>query len=161
MPDITGHLLACADDHYAVVVARFNDLVTGRLRDGAVETLQRHGVPAEHITVAWVPGSFELPLVADQLAQSGQFVAVLALGAVIQGETTHHDYINHAVAQGLMQASQRTGCPILFGVLTCSTMDQALNRAGGKAGNKGSEAAVAAIETVDVLKRLQDSLPKQ
>lgn len=155
MPDISGHLLARPEDRYAIVVARFNDLVTSRLRDGAVETLRRHGVAEANISVAWVPGSFELPVVADQLAKSGKYAAVLALGAVIQGETTHHDYINHSVAQGLMQSARETGCPVLFGVLTCSTMDQALNRAGGKAGNKGCEAAVAAIETVDVLRQLR------
>lgn len=157
MAEIQGSLLADRNDRFAVVVARFNDLVTTRLRDGACETLRRHGVPAEHITVSWVPGSFELPVVARQLAGSGQFAAVLALGAVIQGETTHHDYINHAVAQSLMQIGQETGCPVLFGVLTCATMEQALNRAGGKAGNKGSEAALAAIETVSVLRQLRDN----
>ena len=154
MADIQGHLLAHPEDQYAIVVARFNDLVTGRLHDGAVETLKRHGVAEQNITTVWVPGSFELPVVTQKLVESGKYAAVLALGAVIQGETTHHDYINHAVAQGLMRAGQESGCPVLFGVLTCSTMEQALNRAGGKAGNKGHEAAIAAIETVDVLRRI-------
>ncbi|MCA9080576.1 MAG: 6,7-dimethyl-8-ribityllumazine synthase [Planctomycetaceae bacterium] len=155
MPDIHGQLLARSDDRYAIVVSRFNDLVTERLKEGAIETLVRHGGSRDNITVVWVSGAFELPIVADELAKSGRYAAVIALGAVIQGETTHHDYINHAVAQGLMQAGQNSGCPVLFGVLTCSTMDQALNRAGGKAGNKGHEAALAAIDTVDVLRRVR------
>lgn len=147
-------LLARPTDRFAIVVSRFNDLITSRLSDGAVSTLVRHGADDARITVAWVPGSYELPLVAEKLAASGQYDAVLALGAVIQGETTHHDYINHAMAQGLMQASQRTGVPILFGVLTCENLDQALNRAGGKVGNKGTEAALAAIEMVNLLRTL-------
>jgi 6,7-dimethyl-8-ribityllumazine synthase len=147
-------LLAQNSDRFAIVVSRFNDLITGRLMEGAVSTLTRHGADEQKITVAWVPGSYELPLASEKLAASGEYEAVIALGAVIQGETTHHDYINHAMAQGLMQASQRTGVPILFGVLTCENLDQALNRAGGKVGNKGTEAALAAIEMVNLLRKL-------
>lgn len=147
-------MLAAAGDRFAIVVSRFNELVTGRLLNGAVDTLQRHGADPEAITVVWAPGSFELPVIARKLAESKQYAAVIALGAVIQGETDHHDYINHAVAQGVMSASQNFGVPILFGVLTCRNMEQALDRAGGKAGNKGTEAALAAIETVNVLKQL-------
>lgn len=151
---VEGQLLARPDDSFAIVVARFNDLVTSRLLEGAESTLRRHGASESRITAVWVPGSFELPLVAEKLAGSGKYTAVIALGAVIQGSTTHHEYINHATAQGLMQAGQRTGVPVLFGVLTCPTMEQALDRAGGKAGNKGAEAALAAIELIDVLRRL-------
>ncbi len=147
-------LLASKTDRFAIVVSRFNDLITARLMEGAVSTLTRHGADDQKIAVLWVPGSYELPLTAEKLAESGHFDAVLALGAVIQGETTHHDYINHAMAQGLMQASQRTGVPILFGVLTCENLDQALNRAGGKVGNKGTEAALAAIEMVNLLREI-------
>ncbi|MCA8996780.1 MAG: 6,7-dimethyl-8-ribityllumazine synthase [Planctomycetaceae bacterium] len=152
--EISGRLLADNGDRFGIVVARFNDLVTGRLREGAVNTLVRHGVADESIDVAWVPGSFELPVVCQKMAASGKYAAVLALGAVIQGDTDHHDYINHSVAQQLSAIGKNTGVPILFGVLTCRTMEQALDRAGGKAGNKGSEAALAAIETVNVLKHL-------
>jgi 6,7-dimethyl-8-ribityllumazine synthase len=106
------------------------------------------------LTVVWVPGSFELPLVADRLAKSRKYAAVCCLGAVIQGQTSHHEYINHQMAAGIMHAGLETGVPVLFGVLTCSSMEQALDRAGGKAGNKGTETALAAIEMVNVLKQL-------
>jgi 6,7-dimethyl-8-ribityllumazine synthase len=150
---IEGRLLA-GDDSVAIVVSRFNELITQRLLAGAVDTLRRHGLPDERITVVHVPGSFELPLIAQRLAHGGKFQAVICLGAVIQGETTHHEYINHQMAGGLMEAGLTSGIPVLFGVLTCQSMDQALDRAGGKAGNKGVEAALAAIEMIDVLKRL-------
>lgn len=153
MQVIEGHLLA-GDAQVAIVVARFNDLVTRRLLDGAVDTLRRHGLSDSALTVVHVPGSFELPLVAQRLSHSGKFHAVICLGAVIQGETTHHEYINHQMAQGILQSSLSSGIPITFGVLTCQSMEQALDRAGGKAGNKGVEAALAAIETVDVLRKL-------
>lgn len=146
--------LLAGDDAFAIVVARFNDLITQRLLEGAVHTLKQHGVAEERITVVWVPGSFEIPLIADKLAHSGKFAAICCLGAVIQGQTTHHEYINHQVAAGLMRASQASGVPVLFGVLTCQNMEQAMDRAGGKTGNKGSEAALAAIETVNTLKAL-------
>ena len=142
-------------DHFAIIVSRFNDLVTRRLLDGALETFRRHGAKDEQLTVVWAPGSFELPQLAQHLASSKKYAAVVALGAVIQGETTHHDYINHQVAAGLMRTAQETGIPVLFGVLTCENLDQALNRAGGKAGNKGTEAALAAIEMVNTLKLLK------
>lgn len=151
---ISGNMIASGEDRFAIVVSRFNELVTKRLLDGATGTLERHGASAEGITSCWVPGAFELPIVAEKLAASGKYSAVIALGAVIQGDTDHHDYINHAVAQGLMTASQKNKIPILFGVLTCRTMEQALDRAGGKAGNKGAEAALAAIETVNVLNQI-------
>lgn len=153
---IEGQLLAAADDRFAVVVSRFNDLVTGRLLEGAVDTLRRHGVADENVTVVRVPGSFEIPLVADRLARSGKYAAVCCLGAVIQGETTHHESINQAVSQAIMRLGLESGVPVLFGVLTCQTLEQALERAGGKAGNKGSETALAAIETANVLKQLAD-----
>ncbi len=151
---IEGSLLASDDASFAVVVSRFNDLVTKRLLEGALDTFHRHGVPEQQVTVVWVPGSFEIPLIAHRLANSGQYAAVCCLGAVVQGETTHHEYINHQVAAGIMQAGQSSGIPVVFGVLTCENLDQALNRAGGKAGNKGAEAALAAIEMVNTLKSL-------
>jgi len=155
MPEeLQGDMLA-GTGRFALVVSRWNELVTRRLLDGAVDTLHRHGVADERITVVWVPGSFEIPLVAAQLASSGDYAAVCCLGAVIQGETTHDQYINQQVAAGIMQAGRESGIPVTFGVLTCQTMEQALDRAGGKAGNKGREVALAAIEMADLLAKLK------
>ena len=151
---VEGELLA-RDGEFAVVVSRFNALVTDRLLEGALNTFRRHGVPEERITVAHVPGSFELPIAADRLARSGRYAAVCCLGAVIQGATTHHEYINQQVAAGIMQTSLMTGVPVVFGVLTCQSMEQALDRAGGKVGNKGSEAALTAIEMASLLRKLE------
>ncbi len=157
MPTTIESNLLVGNDHFAIIVSRFNDLVTRRLLDGALETFRRHGAKDEQLTVVWAPGAFELPQLAQHLASSKKFAAIVALGAVIQGETTHHDYINHQVAAGLMRTAQETGIPVLFGVLTCENLDQALNRAGGKAGNKGTEAALAAIEMVNTLKLLNQA----
>jgi 6,7-dimethyl-8-ribityllumazine synthase len=150
---IEGKLTA-GDEYYAIVVARFNELVTKRLLEGALEAFRGRGVKDDHLTIVWVPGSFELPLVADKLAKSKKYAAVCCLGAVIQGETSDHEYINQQTASGIMRAAIESGVPVLFGVLTCSSMEQALDRAGGKAGNKGTEAALAAIEMVNVAKQL-------
>ncbi len=152
--EIQGDLLS-TDGCFAIVVSRWNELITRRMLDGAVDTFHRHGVEDEKITVVWVPGSFEIPLAADTLARGGQFAGVCCLGAVIQGETTHDQYINHQVAAGIMQAGRETGVPVTFGVLTCQTMEQAHDRAGGKAGNKGREAALAAIEMANLLAKLR------
>ncbi len=149
--EIRAQLLA-GDAAFAIVVSRFNDLVTRRLLEGALETLCRHGADAARITVAWVPGSFEIPLVASRMAHSGKFHAVICLGAVIQGSTTHHEYVNSQTASGILQAGLQSGVPVSFGVITCESLEQALERAGGKAGNKGQEAALAAIEMVNLLK---------
>jgi 6,7-dimethyl-8-ribityllumazine synthase len=156
MPKHIEGKLILSGESIAVVVARFNDLITTRLLDGTLDTLRRHGGSDELVTVVHVPGSFEIPLTADRLANSGKFDAVICLGAVIQGQTTHHEYINHQVAAGLTQASQSSGVPVTFGVLTCQTMEQAMDRAGGKAGNKGNEAALAAIEMISMLKQLRE-----
>ena len=153
---VEGQLLA-GDSRFAIVVSRFNELVTRSLLTGALDTLARHGGGDDSATVVWVPGSFEAPQVADRLARSGRYAAVICLGAVIQGETDHHEYINHAVAQSLVQIARETGVPIAFGILTCQSLEQALNRAGGKAGNKGAEAALAAIEMASLNSRLDDS----
>ncbi|MES2793090.1 MAG: 6,7-dimethyl-8-ribityllumazine synthase [Planctomycetota bacterium] len=158
MPQVLSGRLIAGGESYAIVVARFNDLITQRLLDGAIDTLVRHGVSDDHITVAWVPGSFEIPLAADRLAQTGKYAAVICLGAVIQGQTTHHEYINNQVAAAIMQLNHKHDLPVTFGVLTCQSMDQALDRAGGKAGNKGHEATLAAIEMVQLLKTI--SQPK-
>lgn len=155
MPKVLEGSLLAGDDRAAIVVSRFNSLVTERLLAGAIDTLRRHGMADDRVTVVHVPGSFELPLVANRLANSGQFTMVVCLGAVIQGETTHHEYINRQVAAGILQASLSSGIPVTFGVLTCQSMEQALDRAGGKAGNKGHEATLAAIETSNVLRAMK------
>src|SRR5262245_35409454 len=124
------------DEHYAIVVSRFNELVTKRLLEGALEAFRSRGVKDERLSVVWVPGAFELPLIADRLARSQKYAAVCCLGAVVQGDTSHHEYINHQMAAGIMRAGVESGIPVLFGVLTCSSMEQALDRAGGKVGNK-------------------------
>jgi 6,7-dimethyl-8-ribityllumazine synthase len=155
MPNfVEGNLLA-SPVQVAIVVSRFNDLVTERLLAGAVDTFRRHGITDDMITVVRVPGSFEIPLIAKRLADSGKFAAVVCLGAVIQGETSHHEYINHPMAAAIMQAALSSGIPVTFGVLTCQSMDQALDRAGGKAGNKGIEASLAAIEMINLLTQMK------
>jgi 6,7-dimethyl-8-ribityllumazine synthase len=143
------------DARFAIVVGRFNALVTDSLLAGCRDTLLRHGVPADSIDVAWVPGSFEMPLVATKLAKSTRYAAVICLGCVIRGETAHFDHVAGQAAAGVMQASLSTGVPVIFGILTTDSVEQALNRAGLKAGNKGSDAALSAIEMVNLLKRLE------
>ena len=137
--------------HVGVIVARFNEVITRKLLDSAVETLIRHGVRDEDITVGWVPGSFELPVVAKALAKSGRYHAVICLGAVIRGETSHYDMVAGQAASGISSIGLETGVPTIFGVLTTENMEQALNRAGGKSGNMGATTAVAAIETARII----------
>ena len=138
----------------AVVVSRYNASITDKLLAGAVATLVEHGVSDAKIDVAWVPGAFEIPLAAHRLACSGRYVAVICLGAVIRGETTHDQHINRAVSIGLGEAGLQSGVPVLFGVLTCDTLEQAIHRSGGNVGNKGSECALAALEMVDLLTKI-------
>jgi len=138
----------------AIVVSRYNDSVTGRLLSGTLETLARHGVADQQITVAWVPGAFEIPIVAARLAESGRFAAVICLGAVIRGETTHDQHINRAVSLELAGLSVRTGVPVLFGLLTCDSLEQAIHRSGGNVGNKGNDCAEAALEMIHLLGQL-------
>lgn len=135
---------------YGIVAARFNDFVTAKLLEGAKEELLRRGVKEEEITVVWVPGSFEIPSAARRLAGSKKFAAVICLGALIRGETPHFDTIASAVAHGVEQIGRETGVPAIFGVLTVDSIDQALERAGGKVGNKGTEAAEAAIQMANL-----------
>ena len=138
-----------------VAVARFNDFVTRSLLTGALETLARHGVQDAAISVAWVPGAFELPVIAKALAQSGRYDVVICLGAVIRGETDHYEMVAGQAAGGIAAVGLETGVPAIFGVLTADNMDQAVNRAGGKAGNIGSNAAAAAIETARLLQAIR------
>lgn len=133
---------------YAVVVSRWNDFLTSKLADGAVAALESHGAAEADVELFMVPGAFELPLTSLKLARSGKFDAVIALGVVIRGETPHFDYVAGEAAKGIAQAGMTTGIPVIFGVVTTDTLDQAINRCGGKSGNKGYEAAVSAIELV-------------
>lgn len=137
-----------------IVVSRFNELLGGRLLSGAKDALTRHGVAEDAIDVAWVPGAFEIPLIAQQLATSGRYDAVLALGVVIRGATPHFDYIAAEVSKGIAKVSLDTGTPVSFGVITADNIEQAVERAGTKAGNKGWDAAEAAIEMVNLQKAL-------
>jgi 6,7-dimethyl-8-ribityllumazine synthase len=144
----------------ALVCSRFNDLITDRLLAGAQDGLRRHGVDGASVTVAWVPGAFELPLAASRLAASGEYDAVVCMGAVIRGATAHFDHVAGQCAAGLQRAQLDTGVPVVFGVLTTDTLEQALDRAGGKSGNKGFDAATAAIEMADLLRQLPKPSPR-
>jgi len=144
-------MLSGREHRFGIVVARFNEFIGGKLLEGALDALLRHQVAAENITVAWCPGSFEIPLVAKRLATTGAYDAVICLGAVIRGATPHFDYVAAEVSKGIGNVSLETGLPVVFGVLTTDTIEQAIERAGTKAGNKGFEAAATAIEMVNLL----------
>jgi 6,7-dimethyl-8-ribityllumazine synthase len=137
-----------------VVVARFNEFINSKLLDGALDGLKRHGVKEEDIEVAWVPGAFEIPLVAQKMTASNKYQAVICLGTVIRGSTTHYDYVCAEVSKGVAHVGMATGVPTIFGVLTTESIEQAIERAGTKAGNKGFESAVTAIEMANLLKQL-------
>lgn len=149
----TGHLVG-TDLKIGIIAGRFNDFITSKLVEGATDALSRHGVAAEHIDTAWVPGAFEIPLIAKKMAASGKYDAVVTLGTVIRGATPHFDYVCGEAAKGVSHASLETGVPVTFGVLTTETIEQAIERAGTKAGNKGAEAAVTAIEMANLMKVL-------
>ena len=135
-----------------IVAARFNEFITNKLVSGAIDALTRHGASAENMTMAWVPGAFEIPLAAQKMANSGKFDAVICLGAVIRGSTPHFDYVSNEVTKGVAHVGLQTGVPTVFGVLTTDTIEQAIERAGTKAGNKGFDAAMTAIEMANLLK---------
>lgn len=147
-------MLSGRDRRFGIVVGRFNEFIGGKLLDGALDALRRNEVAADNITTAWCPGAFEIPLVAKRLASTGQFDAVICLGAVIRGSTPHFDYVAGEAAKGIAQVSLETGVPIAFGVLTTDTIEQAIERAGAKAGNKGFEAAMTAIEMANLLGKI-------
>ena len=139
---------------FGIVAARFNEFITNKLVGGAVDALRRHGASEEDIELAWVPGAFEIPLVAQRMAESKRYDAVICLGAVIRGATPHFDYVSAEVSKGVAHVGLETKCPVIFGVLTTDTIEQAIERAGSKAGNKGFEAATTAMETANLLKSL-------
>jgi 6,7-dimethyl-8-ribityllumazine synthase len=148
-----GQLLA-ADLKFGIVASRFNEFITQKLLEGALDALKRHGASDEAIEVAWVPGSFEIPLVAKKMAESGKYDAVICVGAVIRGSTPHFEYIAAEVTKGIAQAALTTGVPVIYGVITTDTIEQAIERAGTKAGNKGFAAAESAIEMANLLRCL-------
>lgn len=154
MPNILQGNFTGEGKRIAIVVSRFNEFISSKLLSGALDALLRHGVRDEDITVAWTPGSFETPVVVKRLAQSGKHHAVIALGCVIRGATPHFDHVATAVARGVAEAAQSTGVPVLFGVLTTNTIEEAIERAGTKSGNKGFDAAVAAIEMANLMEHL-------
>lgn len=149
-----GHLNATGL-RFGIVVSRFNEFITGKLLGGAQDAVRRHGGDPNQVDVAWVPGAFEIALVAQQMAASGKYDAVIALGAVIRGSTPHFDYVAAEVSKGVATAMMKTGVPISFGVLTTDTIEQAVERAGTKAGNKGFEAAAGAIEMANLMKSMR------
>ena len=169
MPNSYQGTATAAEGRFAIVVSRFNESITSRLLEGAVQTLTAHGVADARIDVAWTPGAFEIPTVANSLAASGRYVAVICLGAVIRGETTHDQHINRAVSTALCEIGVHYGLPVLFGVLTCDTLEQAIARSGGQAattgkdhpdahvGNKGVDCAKAALEMVDLMAKLPEN----
>lgn len=151
--EIKGHLTA-GDFQYAIVVSRFNEFITGKLLSGALDALMRHGAKEEQITVVWVPGAVEITMAAKKLARSGTYQAVICLGAVIRGSTSHYDYVCQQVTRGIAQVNYDTDTPAIFGVLTCETLEQAIERAGSKQGNAGASAAINAIEMANLMGQL-------
>lgn len=154
MPRIIEGNHIADDAEIGIVVSRFNEFITRKLLDGALDALRRHGADLDRVTVAWCPGSVEIPIVARKMAQSGRYGAVIALGAVIRGETSHYDLVCSIVANGTAHAALDSGVPVIFGVITTETVEQAVERAGSKSGNKGADAAVAAIEMINLMRQL-------
>ena len=153
--EIKGRI-AAGKGCYAIVVSRFNEFITSKLLAGAIDCLQRHGAADEQMRVVWVPGACEITHAAKKLAESGKYAAVLCLGAVIRGQTAHYDYVCQQVVRGIGQINYDSGTPAVFGVLTCETIEQAVERAGAKMGNAGADAALTAMEMADVMERIQD-----
>ena len=151
MPRVHEGKLEAGSRRFAIVVARFNSLITGKLLDGALDCLRRHGCPEENVEIAWVPGSFELPLMARRLAGTGRFDVVICLGAVIRSETPHFDFVAAEAARGISRVALDSGTPVTFGVITADDVEQAVNRAGVRSGNRGWDAALNAIEMADLM----------
>ena len=153
MKKIEGNLVA-AGIRIGIVVSRFNEFITSKLLGGAMDGLLRHGIDEDDVTAVWVPGAFEIPVIASRMAKSGKYDAVICLGAVIRGSTDHYNYVCSEVSKGIAAVSLETGVPVLFGVLTTDNIEQAIERAGTKAGNKGYDCALSAIEMVNLMKNL-------
>lgn len=157
MPKVVEGGFTPTKKRYGIVASRFNEFITAKLLGGALDTLTRHGVADGDITVAWVPGAFEVPLAAKAMAGSGNYDAVIALGCVIRGATPHFDYVAAEAAKGVGQVALQTGVPVIFGILTTDSIEQAIERAGTKSGNKGSDAAMAAMEMTSLLEKLEQA----
>ena len=147
-------LLTVTNEKFCIVVSRFNEFISAKLLSGALDELKRHGVSDENIDVVWCPGAFEIPLISKKCAKSGKYSAVIALGAVIKGSTSHYDYVCAEVSKGVASVALETGVPVIFGVLTTDNIEQAIERAGTKSGNKGSDAAKSAIEMASLISKL-------
>jgi 6,7-dimethyl-8-ribityllumazine synthase len=154
MPNIIEGMLTVTNEKFCIVVARFNEFIGSKLLSGAIDELTRHGVKEKNIDVMWVPGAFEIPLIAKKAAKSKKYSAIITLGAVIKGSTSHYDYVCAEVSKGVASVGLETGVPVIFGVLTCDNIEQAVERAGTKAGNKGADAAKAAIEMVNLINKI-------
>ena len=151
---LEGKLVAPQGMKVGIIASRFNEIITNKLLGGAVDGLVRHGVEENNITAAWVPGAFEIPVIAEKMAASKKYDAIICVGAVIRGSTTHYDYVCNEVSKGISQVSMKTGVPVLFGVITTENIEQAIERAGSKAGTKGYDCALSAIEMVNLIKQL-------
>ena len=151
---LEGKVVAPEGMKAAIVASRFNEIIVSKLLSGAVDGLVRHGVAEENITAAWVPGAFEIPLIASKMAKSGKYDAVICVGAVIRGDTSHYDYVCSEVSKGIAQAGLAAGVPVLFGIVTTENIEQAIARAGSKAGNKGYDCALSAVEMVNLARQL-------
>lgn len=151
---VEGKLVAPNGMKVGIIASRFNEIITNKLLGGAVDGLVRHGVEENNITAAWVPGAFEIPLIAEKMAASKKYDAIICVGAVIRGSTSHYDYVCNEVSKGISQVSMKSGVPVLFGVITTENIEQAIERAGSKAGNKGYDCALSAIEMVNLIKQL-------
>lgn len=151
---LEGKVVAPEGMKVGIIASRFNEIIVNKLLGGAVDGLVRHGVEEENITAAWVPGAFEIPVAASKMAQSGKYDAVICVGAVIRGDTSHYDYVCNEVSKGIAQVGLATGIPVLFGVVTTENIEQAIARAGSKAGNKGYDCALSAIEMVNLMRQM-------
>ncbi len=147
-------MLTVTNEKFCIIVARFNEFISSKLLSGAIDELRRHGVKDDNIDVMWVPGAFEIPLIAKKTAKTGKYSAIITLGAVIRGTTSHYDYVCAEVSKGVASVGLDTGLPVIFGVLTCENIEQAIERAGTKAGNKGSDAAKSAIEMANLISKI-------
>lgn len=154
---LEGNLVVAPEQKYALVISRFNDFFTSKLVGGAIDALKRHGATDEQIDEVWVPGAFEIPLVASRLAATKRYSAVICLGCVIRGHTPHFEYVASQAARGIAQAAMQSGVPVIFGVVTADNIEQAIERAGSKAGNRGADAALTAVEMVNLLQQVEEA----
>ena len=154
MPRTIEGMLTVSNEKFCIIVARFNEFIGSKLLSGAIDELIRHGAKEENIDIMWCPGAFEIPLVAQKAAKTGKYNAIITLGAVIKGSTSHYDYVCAEVSKGVASVGLNTGIPVIFGVLTCDNIEQAIERAGTKAGNKGSDAAKSAIEMANLIAKI-------